>query len=316
MVGRRFRISGTSDRFWNRQEFLQFLVKNQNQNIELSIDPEAVDFATLGVYDMLDLFDFNRVDIITRNPLESNNKYHITVIPNQWLPKQENIDFSYHDWSGKKTFFTLFGRPTAARLGLAAHLFENHSKNSLVHFSATTIDDNLIQFELDKLLEYHSDIIESAGKMIKVLPLLLSSTERYTSTNGYDFGDPLTAYYKDILIDVVVESHVMGKTFFPTEKVLRPIWLKKPFVIFASKNFLEYFRQMGFRTFSDFWSEEYDGYEGRDRFRKIIQLIDYLSGKSQRELTQMYWDMKYTLDHNFEVLKSQKYSTNVCEIIE
>ena len=71
---------------------------------------------------------------------------------------------------------------------------------------------------------------------------------------------------------------------------------------------------MGFKTFNDFWSEEYDGYEDRDRFELIIKLINTLAAKSQKELTEMYWNMKSVLDHNFELLKTQSYIKCVTQI--
>ena len=92
------------------------------------------------------------------------------------------------------------------------------------------------------------------------------------------------------------------------------MWLKKPFIVFASKNYLCYLRQMGFRTFADFWSEDYDGYEGRERFIKILQLIDSISKKSKTELNAMYWDMQYTLDHNYNLLLTQNYQNNITYI--
>jgi hypothetical protein len=120
--------------------------------------------------------------------------------------------------------------------------------------------------------------------------------------------------YPNILVDIVGETHVLGKTFFPTEKTFRPMWLKKPFIIFASKDYMAYLRQMGFRTFSDFWSEDYDGYEGRDRYIRILKLIDEISKKPVSELESMYWDMQYTLDHNYSVLYSKTYQTKISAI--
>ena len=78
-----------------------------------------------------------------------------------------------------------------------------------------------------------------------------------------------------------------------------------------SKNYLDYLHQMGFRTFSDFWDEEYDGYEGADRFNKILKLLDNLAKKSTNELEEMYLSMTYTLDHNYNLLKNQLYSTQL-----
>jgi hypothetical protein len=107
---------------------------------------------------------------------------------------------------------------------------------------------------------------------------------------------------------------VLGNTFYPTEKTTRPIWLKKPFIIFGSKNYLDYLHQLGFKTFYEFWSEDYDGYEGRDRYVKILQLIDNLAKKSTVELTQIYQDMQSILDYNYNLLMTQSYNTNISYI--
>jgi hypothetical protein len=71
---------------------------------------------------------------------------------------------------------------------------------------------------------------------------------------------------------------------------------------------------MGFRTFSDFWSEEYDGYEGRDRYVRILNLIDEIAKKPASELERMYWDMQDILDCNYNLLHDQTYQTNITAI--
>lgn len=311
-----FRVGATSDHIWNQVALIDFLSKNQKKHITIRMNPEAICLDNLGLYDLLDCFDFAQVDLYTENPLESHKTYNI-IVKNRspWLLKKEIIDEKLHCWNNKKIFFCLFGRPTASRLGIAAHLYSNYNTISHLHFSAKTTDGNLIQFELDKLLQYHITSIKPVGELINNLPLLLSSPDRYTAFNGYYYDDPLTDFYQDILIDIVVESHVAGNTFYPTEKTTRPMWLKKPFITFASKDYLCYLRQMGFRTFSDFWDEDYDGYQGRDRYLRILQLIDNLSNKSISELNDMYCSMQYTLDHNYNLLQTQSYDVNKIEKI-
>lgn len=90
--------------------------------------------------------------------------------------------------------------------------------------------------------------------------------------------------------------------------------LKKPMIVMGSQNYLAYLRQMGFRTFCDFWSEDYDGLEGRDRYIKILELIDTLAAKPVAELERMYWDMQYTLDHNYQLLISGNFNKNITKI--
>ena len=106
---KRFIISGTNDKLWNIQEFIDYLSKNQHTHISLSINPEAICLDTLGVYRLLDNFKFNQVDITTENQLEKHEKYNIQInINNIFLAHLPNIDLKLHDWNQKKNFFSIF----------------------------------------------------------------------------------------------------------------------------------------------------------------------------------------------------------------
>ena len=306
-----YAVGCTSDKIWNINDLVGYLVTNQHNDIELRIEPEAICLHNLGLYDILDHFEFKSVTIHTWNPLEKHSKYKIKLVShNHWFQQTAHIDLDLQTWNVTKRFLCLYHRPTAARLALAAHLWTYHSNTSLIHFSAK----DPVDFELDKLLQWDVESTAQAGTMLPHLPLLLSSPERYTKFSGYDYNDKLTALYQSILIDVVVESHVAGKTFFPTEKTIRSILLKKPFIIFASRDFLAYLRQMGFRSFGDFWDENYDGYDGRDRLLKIKKLLDDLAQMPLDTLEKMYWDMQYSLNHNYDLLMSQKFIRQIKEI--
>jgi hypothetical protein len=311
----KFTISATSDRLWNRNNLLEFLIANQHQQIELTLNPEAICLRNLGVYDLLDLFKFEAVHIHTWNPLEQHNKYHIHLKgSNFWFTRTAKIDPALHDWDLSRRFLCFYHRPTAARLGLAGYLKQQYPQHTIVHFSTTTGPNDLAQFEFDKLLDYDVPSVAPAVQILKKLPLLQNNPSGYTATQGYFYNDTLTKMYKHTLVDIVVESHVAGNTFFPTEKTVRAILLKRPFVIFGSCNYLEYLRQMGFRTFSDFWSEDYDGYVAGDRLRRMYQTIDIVANATERQLEKMYWDMQYTLDHNYDLLMTQSYNRTIKEI--
>lgn len=312
----KFTISGTSDKFWNKNQFFEFLLKNQNKSIELHIIPEAVCLSTLGVYELLDMFEFKSVTILTWNQLESHSKYHIKLIGYNYcfdfcLKYHNVINIDLHSWDSKHIFMCLYHRPTASKLGLASYA-EQYS--SLIHFSISTDADNLIQFEFDKLLHYDISSVVRAAALVQTMPRLIAPSDHYTSFNLYDFSDPITKFYKSIFVDLVGENHVLGDTFFPSEKTIRPMLLKKPFIVFASKDFLAYLRQMGFRTFSDFWDEDYDGYEQGDRLRRIYKIIDYIGSMSKNQLEKMYWDMQYTLDYNYDILVNKKFKKSITKI--
>ena len=311
----KFIIGCTSDKIWNHGDLLDFLIANQQGSIEITIEPEAVCLENLGLYQLLDKFSFEQVIIKTWNPLEQHPVYDIQYKGNNfWFNKLETIDPSLHVWNQHRLFYCLFGRPTASRLGLGGYLLTHYPTASHLHFSAVTDNDALMHCELDKLLTYRTASIAEAGVLIDKLPLLLGPSDQYTQCRGYVYTDPLTDLYRDIFVDILSESHVAGTTFFPTEKTIRPMWLKKPFIVFASKNYLDYLHQMGFRTFCDFWSEEYDGYEGQERFVRILKLIDQLAQTPIDKLEKMYWDMQYTLDYNYNLLLTQTYKKEITYI--
>lgn len=303
-----FTVNCTSDKIWNTTELVAFLAANQLKSIVLDINPEAICLHNLGLYKILDCFEFEQVVINTWNPFEQHLTYKINCKGNNfWFAQVADIDPELHSWNLAKRFLCFYHRPTAARLGLAAYLHNKHKESTVLHFSAK----DSVDFELDKLLQWDRSTASMAASMIPELPILLGSDAGYTKFNGYVYSDLLTDLYKDILVDMVVESHVVGTTFFPTEKTVRPMLLKKPFIVFGSCNYLEHMRQMGFRTFADFWDEDYDGYEGADRLHGIQKLIDSIASMSMDQLESMYWDMKYTLDHNYNLLMTQTYTNKV-----
>ena len=311
-----FVISGVDDKLWNQTDFVKYLVANQHKTIELGITSEAIDLENLGVYRLLDLFEFEQVIIKTWNPLEKHDLYQIRFAgPTFWFNRIANIDSNLHEWTQEKLFMCFYHRPTAGRLALAGHLLEKYSKQSVIHFSFDTTQDSLEQFEFDKLLSYDTGSVTPAANLLHSLPILQCSRDRHTSFDGYDYADPLTELYKKILIDIVGETHVLGSTFFPTEKTTRPMLLKKPFMVFASRDYMAYLRQMGFKTFQEFWNEDYDGFETRDRLLRMYQVIAEVASRPLNELIDMYHRMQPILDHNYDLLMRQRYKTTITKIV-
>lgn len=310
-----FRLGCTSDKIWNITKLVGYLAANQNQDIQITLDPEAICLRSLGLYDLLDCFEFRSVNIFTANPLEHHDRYQINRTRfDIWFDYKPKIPPKQQTWNGKKVFLCFFGRPTAGRLALAGYCYAKYQSQSHIHFSTGTEPDDCYHYEMDKLLGYDPRLVESVGSLIKTLPLLLASSDTRSAFHGYDYADPLTDLYQDIFVDVVVESHVLGNTFFPTEKIARAMWLKKPFVVFSSRNFLDYLHQMGFRSFSDFWSEDYDGFEGKERLDRMLPLLDYIAGLTAKQRETMLLDMQYTLDHNFNLLSRHAYHKQITKL--
>ena len=312
-----FDIHPANTTFWNRDDFIKFLIDNQGQSINLTTSNEGPCLNTIGIYQLLEQFKFQDVVIHTTNVLETHPKFKIKKSISKFLSVNTINYNKFHIWNRSKIFGCFYNRPLWYRIGLAAILQSTYADCSIINVRCNPKDiDAQVLFETQQLFKNHLDSFIKFSNVVNSWPIQLEPVDTYGFCNTVEHTDQLAEFYLNFLIDIVAETWTTGRTFFVTEKTVRPMLLKKPFVMFASKNYLDYLHQMGFRTFCDFWSEDYDGYEGKDRYVKILELIDNLSKKSIDELQRMYWDMQYTLDHNYNLLMTQTYNKSITYINE
>jgi len=306
----------TADNFiWNHLDLVNFLVKNQGGAISIDTRTEGASCLAIGLYDVLDKFNFKYVEIHSGNSIEQHNKYSIrgqSLL--QYAHVRKPVDNKYHIWNRSKIFLAYYGRPLWHRLGIAGHLASLYPAESYVNLRGNyNNEDSRKLFELTELFTNAPEQIKTFSNIADSLPLVLEKQDGYTpgqqDTSG--FTDQLLEFYPDILIDVVAESYTSGDTFCPTEKTFRPMLMKKPFIIMGPKNHLIYLRQMGFRTFHDLWDEDYDGYDPVTRFQHIIEIVDTLATKSKNELDDMYHKMQSILDYNYDLLINCGYSRKI-----
>lgn len=316
-----FHVSPSDSDIWNRLELERFLVENQGSDIKLMLQEEGCSCAEIGLYDLLDLYHFKSVVIESSNVFEQHPIYKTILSPRAFkffdLPITTTNYQQFHQWNRDKIFGIFYNRPIWHRLGLLAHMYEHHRHQTLINFRHSLgCADQRKLFELTELFTYHPESSANFLKHYRDFPLRLETQDCYTKgATTKQHVDQLCIFYKDILIDIVAETFVTGTTFFATEKTVRPFILKKPFIAMASRDHLLYLRQMGFKTFYTYWDEDYDGFSGADRYIKIINLLDMLAIKSRQELSAMYDDMQSILDHNYDLITSGKFSTDLKIVI-
>ena len=307
-----FPVIATNDRLWDIPKLIRHFVLMQGYDLVLDIVPEAHSIYEIGLCDLLDQFNFKSVTIYTWNELEKHDKYNIVLktpkfffaknIWEGWAPITEEL----YKWSGKYRFSAYYGRPTADRLGFAAHLYSNYENLTDMGLMFDPNSDNHLvnDFELEKLFLYDNTCL---GNVAKLMPHLPYKPGLYNPPYWY-YENPLIYRYKDTLIDIVSEPNIAGNTFFFTEKLVRAMILKRPFVRMAGRDSLCYLRQMGFQTFHNFFDEDYDGYDNKERYLRIIKLIDDIANLTNDQLNDMYNSMQTVLEHNWKLLQEQTYS--------
>lgn len=110
-------------------------------------------------------------------------------------------------------------------------------------------------------------------------------------------------FYGHFAVDIVTETMFHSPQVHLSEKTLRPLFLKSPFVMLAARGTLALLRSCGFRTFGDFWDEDYDNIaDPHVRFLVCCRIIKDTCSKPLHELRLMRDEMQAILDHNHEVL--------------
>lgn len=133
-----------------------------------------------------------------------------------------------------------------------------------------------------------------------------------TNTDFDDIGNPvvvnpthlpLEPIYREVFVDVCIESRYGQPTGNISEKVLQAIQFKTPFILVAPPYTLKYMHELGYKSFGDFWDESYDLEEDHlVRTEKIVEIMDYISGLSLDECHALYLKMWPILQYNFRVL--------------
>jgi hypothetical protein len=131
----------------------------------------------------------------------------------------------------------------------------------------------------------------------------LNNIELTPTANSYIDAYSDMQFYNSHVFEIVVETAFDYPNINLTEKTLRPLLLKTPFVIFGAPGILKHLKSFGIKTFSNFWNEEYDTVtDPRDRFLVLTKLTKELCNLDLGQLQKMYTEMELILEHNRNVV--------------
>ena len=221
-------------------------------------------------------------------------------------------NIKYRDEKHLKKHFGLFiGCSRWPRLFLAVKLFDMARENSFISYQQKHFQKNLgANLGFDQMMieaqDKDKNLARQFAQLNDHLPLSVVSDTFENNNGGYiNFTEAydLLELYKHIFVDIVCETWHIGKTFMPTEKIVRPLISKTPFIVYGPKNYLSNLKTLGFRTFDGFWNESYDKFSGYERLVKIIKLIEQFKIKPLPELQKILTDMDDVLEHNQNLYK-------------
>jgi hypothetical protein len=141
-----------------------------------------------------------------------------------------------------------------------------------------------------------------------VLEQYFSPTDA-TSCASADF---CTKDYQSTEIEVVLETLFDDDRLHLTEKSLRPIACKQPFILMATHGSLQYLRDYGFETFDSVWDESYDQIQDPVlRMQAIIDVMRDISAWSAEEWISNKHRLAQIAEHNQKHFFSETFADKV-----
>jgi len=138
----------------------------------------------------------------------------------------------------------------------------------------------------DIVAQYRSDFVMSVMKTaynpspwhesVQAISSIDDVFVRDQYTGQIDTNLSLLKFYNQFQIELIAETMCAGITFFPTEKTFRPITGRRPFIMYGPVNFLNNLRGLGFKTYDQCWDENYDQYQGLERWNRIKTVVEQI----------------------------------------
>ena len=295
---------------WNKDQFIIDLIANWQQGpVIVDLLTEGPCCESIGLDDILSDIQnkfkvkFDDLIIQTGNQLSSSKfQEKRTGLAEIKKSKEFMIDNQTGDF--EKKFGLFIGRSNGNRLGLASYLYKNYQSSTLMTFHFDPHSDfHIANLGLENFLRYNWDQRRDIYHFLEHVPIADQKFDSYPILWNKDAFN-LQSQYKQIFCDIVCETFFTGKTFMPTEKTLRAIVNRRPFLVQGPKWYLHNLCKLGFKTFDRWWSEEYDLLESDQKYGELKLIIDYISSQKIDTLKNWYHEMHDVIEHNINTLQN------------
>lgn len=199
------------------------------------------------------------------------------------------------------------------------NLFLNYNRRSKEHRAlmlAHIINEQLFD---RGLISYHGDGIKNSHEVLRVVdrPGMAQAADAIDSlipleldmdlgVNNPAYKNIVQDHYARTFLSLIAETHATEGVQFFSEKIWKPISIGHPFMLVASSGMLELLRSEGYKTFGQWWNEDYDKETNLDqRIRMILVELKRLSMLSPIELKSMRTQMQPTLEFNQGLFNQQ-----------
>ena len=146
---------------------------------------------------------------------------------------------------------------------------------------------------------------------------IIADTDQPRGSLSADSGPPQLKFNQSALWHVVSETVFYYDKLHLTEKIFKPIFSKRPFILVAAPGNLAYLKSYGFHTFDRWIDESYDNEKDHQtRLEKIATEIEKLCNLSPADLKKMHQEMREILEFNFNHFYGEFKTIIVRELLD
>ena len=259
------------------------IAQHRDHNIVLDLRYEGWDIVENGIEqvvkniaDMLDI-PYTQIEFTSSDRLCKSEIFKHTINPKYMTYFSKRFDKAEIVSSTKFDYGMFCARATNERL----YSFWKHKNwqytvrgKSSMHLKTSTI----IEWDCD----FTSFICEYNEHWKSLIPLLPYSDADEYFLPGNNIKNQLwdnnlwKKHYKDIAVEIVIETNQTPDTFFITEKTFRPIAYGKLFLVIGSPQFEQNLKRMGFDIFDDIIDKSYDSKSSYYRIDAVFKSLGKL----------------------------------------
>jgi hypothetical protein len=298
----------TSDgKIWNRDQVIVeiSLAMSANDDIVLDLLAEGPCFESLNICDIINQLITGHkyqkeIKVTTSNLIQQEiNNFSFDIIPQMSFVENTKNKLATVDWQKQisKTFGLFVGRSNGHRLSIASHCWKKFQDNlSLTYHYDINLDYHKDNIGLEQLIrtEQINDLSEIAD-FLKNCPFKHDIVEYPILMDQHCNHNQI---YQNFAIEIVCETYYTGQTFFPTEKIWRPIAMGTPFIVQGPRYFLHRLRKLGFQTFDRWWEEGYAEDPADWQLLEIKRVLDFIGSQDLDTIRRWYAEMTPILEHN------------------
>lgn len=272
-------------------DIIQSIIKKTNINYEVYHCEFNCNFFEQQHNIKIKYFDWFSAKIIIDNILEEKNKFK-DIGPTKKL-SCFNLRKEIHRYLISTLLhhrddviiscnFKLSDEELTNNQALDINSFDTKIKEEIL-ISHKNIDYNKLIWDTDKATVEKNSWIELSGKdQWKNLSAISSS-----------------------FVNIVTETRFSSPMPCFNEKTLKPIIVRRPFILLAPPGTLSLLHRLGLKTFSKWWDEDYDQITDHvKRFEKVYKICLEILNKSTEDLEKMLKEMSVILDHNYKILNT------------